>query len=146
MNKASVRNKTHHCGHNWDHNATRMNNLTNINTRADVKVGNGLIMELAAEAPEDNALEGPFAEVNPGNDPVEGTTEDLGFVGPPNSDWGDGAGANSEILGTVVGGATSAGNSCGPAELFKIELDGTAKVRSSSIRGSFLSSSIPSTL
>ena len=85
-----------------------------------VKVGNGFTKEHAAEAPEEIPLIGPNAGVNP----VEGTTEDLGDLPsvPSNSDDGDGAGANNDSLGTTVGGATRGGNSCDPAESFKIHL------------------------
>ena len=52
--------------------------MTNNNKRAAVNVGNGFTKEQAAEAPEDNPLLGPLAGGILGNDPDEGTTEDLG--------------------------------------------------------------------
>lgn len=90
-----------------------MINLTSNNTSADVKMGKGLAKEHAAEAPEEIPLIGPFAGENPGS-PVEGTSEDLGDAGPNPSNSGDGAGANTESLATVLGGAIRGGNSCWP--------------------------------
>lgn len=83
-------------------------------------MGNGFTKEHAAEAPEEIPLTGPLAGVNP----VEGTTEDLGDLPsiPSNSDDGEGAGANTDSLATVVGGAIRGGNSCVPAASLQIYL------------------------
>lgn len=94
--------------------------MTSKKTSADVNAGNGFTKEHAAEAPEEIPLIGPG--VVPGN-PVEGTTEDLGDPRPIPSNIGDGAGPNADSLGTDVGGAIRGGNSCVPAESFKIYLE-----------------------
>lgn len=96
-----------------DYNTMEIINLTSKNTSAVVKTGKGFTKEQAPEAPEVRPLLiGPFAGWTPGNEPVEGTTDDLGDNGP--IDRGDGSGANIEDLGTAVGGAMSVGYCCGP--------------------------------
>lgn len=76
---------------------------------------NGFTKEQAPEAPEESPLTGPFAGWTPGNDPDDGTTEDLGDNELAPSDIGAGAGANAESFATEVGGAIRGGNCCGPA-------------------------------
>jgi len=95
--------------------------LTSNNTSAYVKAGNGFTKEHAAEAPEEMPLIGPFAGENPGS-PVEGTTEDMGDIGPAPSNSGAGAGPKTVSFATVVGGAMRGGNSSGPVTSFEIYL------------------------
>ena len=94
--------------------------MTNNNTNVAIKVGNGFTKGQAAETPLANPLlMGPLAGENPGNDPVAGTTTDLGVDGPAPTERGAGAGANTDSVVTEVGGAISGGSCCGPAVLLK---------------------------